>query len=213
MFNRELFNFVVIKNNEYFAEYLELIKHKIEEHSRKYKEEEERIADEITSRGGDLEYDYDPEMLTDFEVDQYEVQQMMYKSFVVSIFISMEYFTAEICEALRSEKGQLFSFKDMAGTGIGRSIKYLEKILGEHPIRDSSIREQFEIAWKVRNAVVHADGTIKKEDSPRLEKFIKKNSGLLRIEYGQVVSFAYPYAESLVKLHPQFVKALQSHLH
>jgi len=210
----ELFEVLADRDSSYFKEYLQLIKSKIDEHQKTLKEIEKNILEQSKSRDEKTGYEYDPnEYLADIGYEQYELEQVMYKSFVVSVFISMEALAADICQRLQRNRQEIFGYKDMPRSGIDRSIKYLKKLLDKHPIADEDLRKRFDVARKIRNALVHADGVIKKEDIPNIEEFIKQHPEVLTVESLRRISLTHAYAESLISLYDEFTTALQELLY
>lgn len=208
MFDKEWLTFLNHRNKDYFYEYLKLIEAKVTSNKLALKEREAEILATLRTNHPDALDEYDPDdYLSDIAIEQFELEQVVYRSFIVSIFIFIENFASDVCNTLQREEKQLFGYKDIKGTGVGRSITYLEKILGCHPISDPELRERFNIALKVRNAVVHSDGALKKEDLVSIRKFISKNPGMLQESLGDV-EITHRYAESLILLSSEFADTL-----
>lgn len=207
------FNYDIERNSEYFEEYLALIELKVKEDSDRLEEMQRDIEkSEIKRNPATEDYRYDArDYLVDKAYERDEFQQLMYKSFVISVFVFMEGIANDVCNYVQQERKEVFNFKDMREIGIGGAIKYLHKLLGKHPLVHDATRKEFEVAWKIRNALVHADGMLKKDNLSLIEDFIEKNPKSLRIGSASRISLTYSYVESLLLLSSRFSKELGTH--
>lgn len=208
--NKELEAFLAKKNLEYLREYLNLIHSKEKEHGAEFEKVQQGRFETYLAQGGDPEF-YEDEGIEDLALEQFESRELMYRSFIVSAFMFMEQVTNDVCAALKTKTKQLFTYKDMSGNGIGRSINYLTKILGEHPINDNDIREAFDIARLARNAIVHSNGQLTDDETARVEKLIKAKRTNLRIGWHDV-DIRADYAESTLELARKYADLLLSKL-
>lgn len=197
-----LLHFLMNEKRRYFDKYLALIREtaKTEIESLNAKAEEVR---KITKEKGLDPYEGE-EHLADLAYEVGEMAQLMQRSFVLSVFISMEDMITRLCRHIQKESKQSFSVTDLAGSGIGRSIKYLEKILGEPFPSDPEMRIRFEVAWKVRNALAHAGGVVDSGNRTMIETFILKNPTLLSIDKTSgEIEVSEEYAASMVTLNEE----------
>lgn len=208
MFSSSFFDYMVERETQYFIQYLTLVKSHVDEEEKKLETFQKKIEAEK-----EKEHYLDAvDHLHDLAYESWEFEELMYKSFVVSVFIFLEDLTVQLCRYKQRETNQSFSYKDIKGGGVGRSITYLQKLLGEHPIADLATREQFDVARKIRNALVHADGILSKEDVPSVLVYIKKNPEILGVhEQTRRVSITYAYAESLLGLATKVTTELRKH--
>lgn len=130
----------------------------------------------------------------------------MYRSFVISVFVFMESQITSLCNHIEDYSSQVFSHKDLAGNGIGRSIKYLEKVLGKNFPNSLYLKPRFEIAQKIRNALVHNYGVIKDNDISQIKAFIKQNPDILELSKDGEVYVTYKYAEAMLYLNKDICK-------
>jgi len=208
--NKELEEYLAKKNLEYLREYLNLIHSKEAEHDAEFKKAEMKRFEIYVQNGGDPEL-YEDEESEELALEQFEIRELMYRSFIVSAFMFMEQMTNNICRALQSKTKQLFTYKDMGGIGIGRSINYLTKILGEHPINDTDTREAFDIARLARNAIVHSNGQLSDDEVNRIEKLIKTKRTNLKIGWHDL-DIRADYAESTLELAKMYADLLLARL-
>src|SRR3989344_6242408 len=200
--NKELEQYLCQKNLEYLKEYLNLILTKASLHEEELKKFQQHIYEEYLKGGNDPEF-FETDEDEDLAVEQMESRQVMYRSFIVSVFMFMEHLTNNVCDALKVKTGQVFSYKDLSNSGIGRSTKYLKKVLGEHPIKNQTVQEDFAIAQIVRNAIVHSEGILYKEDVERIEKLIKVKKTFLQLILDEV-DITHEYAESVLELSKKY---------
>ena len=95
----------------------------------------------------------------------------------------------------------------MKGQGIGKSVHYIEIVLGEKFPFDERTRLHFKIAREIRNSLVHNDGTLEKSQI-KLIKATFPQKDVLKVENGIVV-LSYEYAFSLIRLNELICKQLK----
>jgi hypothetical protein len=206
-FARRMMRFVVDNNSQYFTEYLQLISSTIDTKTKNLDSHEKKIRKEIEGKPAHYKEDAD-DYLADLSYKIDELEQMLYRSFVISIFIFMEDLLSQLCMHLKKQEKQKFAHTDLKGNGVDRSIKYLEKVLGTKFPKESEIKEKFDVAWVIRNALVHADGQIKKQNIPLIKAFIKKNPEFLSLDFIGKISITYKYAQSMIDLNTKFAKEI-----
>lgn len=208
MFSPDAFELIAERERQYFKQYLELIKFRVDDEKKKL----DAFHEEVQKEKGNAQYDDMAEYLHNLAYEKWEFEQLMYKSFVVSVFIFIEDLATQLCIHLQRETKQSFSYKELAGNGVGRSINYLKKLLKEHPISDPKTLERFIVAQKVRNSLVHADGILKKEDLPAVVAFVKKYPEILEVDdQTRRVNLSYAYTESMLELLSKFTSELRKH--
>lgn len=179
---------------DYFVRYLNIIETTIDEQKGKLKKISLEVHDEqeymkrdeyLAAEGGDLE----------------EIRQLMYRSFVISIFASMEEVLIDLCNDVQSKHSEIFSYDDLGGNGVQRALKYLEKIFKEKFPIDSDVYNDLKVVQEVRNVIVHNGARLKSsKQNALIWKFIKDHPKLLSQKELKVL-FTLKYAESLIKLH------------
>lgn len=184
----------------YFKKHLKLIKSTIDKEWEWADSEKKRIEQYIKKGGtySDLEDPADYLGNIAWEID--EMSQLMYRSFIIGIFVFMESQITQLCEQIKITEKQIFSYKDLSGNGIGRSIKYINTVLKIQFPTDEDLREKFETARIVRNALVHKDGELYQEDIPKIKKYMENNSDNLNIDKDKII-LMYKYAESLIDIN------------
>ena len=110
--------------------------------------------------------------------DTHALEQLMYKSFVISVFIFIEARVVDLCKYVKKTKNQVFSHTDIKGPrGIGQSLKYLQTL--DITFCSEGIKKDLDAGLKIRNAIVHNDGIL---------------------ENGKKIDITYEYALSLIAL-------------
>lgn len=189
---------IITNNNRYFEECLELIKSTVQEKTESLNEKVEEIRKmNLIDDEADRSQDY----LADLAYEQEQVEQIMYSSFVMSIFAYMEARLVDLCKHIEKEDSHVFSHTDLRGIGANRAILYLEKVLKHKFPADEDVREEFQIASVIRNALVHNEGRIKDEDRNRFSKLTKAPTKYLYLNQLGEVGFTTEYLVSLLELN------------
>lgn len=202
------YNLVIDDNHSYFKRYLQLIKTTIDKEKDEYVLEEKRITEIMSEESNNNILEQGESYLADLEIQTEQVEQLMYRSFVVGVFVFMEARITNLCEHTEKYYKQVFSYRDLTGNGISRSIMYLERVLGEKFPADPIIKFKFEIAQKVRNALVHNEGITKDENYQKIKEFIKKYPCFLRVDDVGRVSITYEYANEMINLNKYICKEI-----
>lgn len=186
--------------NTYFKKHLKLIKSTIDKERERADVEKKRIEQYI-KKGGTYSGSEDPDdYLGNITWGINEMSQLMYRSFVIGVFVFMEFQITQLCEQIKITKKQIFSYNDLSGNGIGRSIKYIKDVLKIQFPTDETLREKFETARIIRNALVHKDGEIKPKEIQKIKKYIKDNPNNLSIDKNKII-LNYKYAKSLIDIN------------
>lgn len=208
------FNWISIIDDKtrFFSGYLELIKKSIDEEEAKLEARDKEIkSGKVKPHRDEDGYEWDPgDDLADKAWEASEMEQLMYRSFVVSVFMFMESQIADVCDAIYKSREQKFSYKDLKGNGIERQISYLEKVLGATFLNDEDIKLKFKTAQIVRNALAHNDGKIHDDNVQRISEFIKKYPDSIELE-NNLLHFEHKYAESLIELNQQICSEIEKY--
>ncbi|MDP2655887.1 MAG: hypothetical protein Q8P17_05280 [bacterium] len=205
-----LLHFLVDEKKRYFDRYLTLIRETAKAETESLNAKAEEVRKIVKEKGLDP-YEGE-EHLADLAYEVGEMAQLMQRSFVLSIFVSMEDIITRLCRHIQKESKQSFSVTDLSGSGIGRSIKYLEKILGKPFPSNAEMKTRFEVAWKVRNALAHAGGVVDSGNRTMIETFISKNPTLLSIDKTSgEVEVSEEYAVSMVTLNEEICNEVSKH--
>lgn len=196
---------VIDDKKRYFEKYLDLILDTTKTENDTLTAKTEEVRRIVKEKG--LDPDEGEEHLAELAYEVGEMEQLMYRSFVLSVFISMEDLITRLCNHVQRESKQSFSVRDLGGSGISRSIRYLETVLEKSFPADAGLCSRFEVAWKVRNALAHAGGDIEGGNKIIVETFISENPGLLRVNSissnrGEIWVSA-EYAASMVVLNEE----------
>jgi len=205
-----IWTLTIDNNNRYFKKYLDLIEHTIKEDSkildRRVKElkDVKPVFDEQTGW-------YDPgDELADMAYELEEMEQLMYRTFVIGAFIFMESQINNLCGQVKKLHNQKFSYKDLRGTGINRSINYLKKALEiSFPTNDRTSRE-FELARIIRNALVHSEGEIDENNILMVNSYIEEFPNRLKWDHKRIV-ITHEYAISLIELNKKICLEVENH--
>ncbi|MFA6525381.1 MAG: hypothetical protein WCT33_03920 [Patescibacteria group bacterium] len=151
------------------------------------------------SKGKDIditEEEYDLHII-DINEEINETEQLLYESYIVSIFIFLERQFAYLCNFIKEKQNNIFTYKDLKGNGIQRNVVYIEKLL-EHPFPEiEHLRNKFKISLKIRNTIVHTNGELEdSKDKEMIVKYIKDEMSEIRIINGHL-HFNTKYIENL----------------
>jgi len=96
--------------------------------------------------------------------------------------------------------------------GIGQAVKYLEKVLmlDKFPI-NNKLYDEFNIAHKIRNYLVHEEGKIKSEDTIKI-KINKTHPNILHIDQSGEIIITFEYAKSLIALNKNICNEISQNL-
>ncbi len=193
----ELVKFILNSKKRYFCNVLELISKVEQEQIIEYK----KLAAKYDTKKNDLNdngYSY-ADYLGDVSHEQEETLNILYKSFIISIIMFMESQLLQLCEHLRQEFGHKFSVYDLSSSGKSRSINYLKKLDVEFP-KNKKILNSFNLAFQIRNNLVHADGNV--DDKEQWLKWIEIGNAKAKItvHYGEL-SFTKDYLNDLIDLN------------
>lgn len=134
----------------------------------------------------------------------------MYRSFVMSIFIFMESQISDLCNHVFKRTNQNFNYKDLSGTGVSRSVKYLDKALRIKFLSDINLEIEFNIARIIRNSIAHSQGLIlEKDQKTQIQLYIDKNSNMLSFDEGRVI-IKYDYLKKLMALNEKICKEISN---
>ncbi|KKU81483.1 MAG: hypothetical protein UY07_C0017G0021 [Parcubacteria group bacterium GW2011_GWA1_47_8] len=202
------YSLIIDDNSVYFKKYLNLIKTTVDNDNEKYKTEEKRVRGVMSEESDKSVINEGEDYLAYMELEISETEQLMYRSFVISTYVFMEAKITSLCVYAEGYFEQIFSHKDISGRGVGRSIKYIEKVFGENFPSTQPFKFKFEIAQKIRNALVHNEGIIKDEDKPKVNEFIRKYPGVLEINSTGEIKITYNYAKDMVSLNKDICKEI-----
>lgn len=193
--------------NEYFEKYLHLIKNTLD---KEWKDLEIKAKKYKNAKPIQTEYgSYDPnDFFADMAYEIEEMEQLMYRSYIIGVFVFMESQISNLCELIG--KKETFSYKDLKGNGISRSIKYLEAVLKIKFPLEKDTRNEFEIARIIRNALVHREGEIEDIDKQKITKYITDNPKILFLKE-KTLSVTYEYAKSLINLNENICKNVEDY--
>jgi hypothetical protein len=189
--------------NSYFEKVLSVIKKTIKEQEEKYKIEENRYkVAELNEEDVSEWEDY----LGEVSYEQSITQQLLYKSFMVSVFMFMEGKVLELCEHLRKEYKQNFSVYDLKGFGVTASINYIKKVINIDFPKDGKTKNEFAKAKNLRNILVHNDGVLNDiEKQNKFKKRFKNYKGKVYL-WNNEVCLEDAYLEDLMLLNEKICK-------
>jgi hypothetical protein len=86
-------------------------------------------------------------------------KNLLLKSFIVSLYTTVETHLAQKCRRVQQEFGYALSWKDLAGNGIAQSTSYLTKVHGIAFSTETSPEwKQIQDIRRLRNCIVHNGG-------------------------------------------------------
>lgn len=201
---------IIIDNERsYFERYFELISSTIKVESEKLNTKAEEVGSMVSK--GEADGNDADDYLADLAYELSELDELMHRSFVLSVFVFMEDLITQLCKQIQKSANQTFSVKDLGGSGISRSLKYLEKVLGKQFPSDPDLYSRLEVAWKIRNALAHSGGIVEKGNRPVIEAFIAKNPGSLCMSQVGRIEISASYAKSMIELNAEICGEIQKH--
>ncbi len=149
-------------------------------------------------------FDKDTKDLTEEEIQEYHewnsedyflvedvFRTISMYSFIVILYSYIENGLNTICNAEYSDKARyhrkegkspfLIRWNDMKGEGIKRSKLYLEKVIGLNLHAGEKPWSEIDTLRKIRNAIVHSDGTVSDQITNDLNVKQHINNGLFEI--------------------------------
>jgi len=186
----------------YFLKFQEFIRQSIDEEKKIIDEswtkfEKENKGVKTQERDDYLEY------LIDQNSELKDIEQIMFKSYVVSIFTYLEKRLVDLCNSIYEKRNIKFQYKELQGAGVGRLVRYIEKTLDRRLPNDEEFRDRFTIATKIRNTIVHAGGDLSiSSDKDAIIDFAKKESDLFEIdgiEYHSQLKIRSAYLNNLTE--------------
>jgi len=191
----------------YFEKFLEIIKISVSEQNKKYSESLTKSKGN-NSQTDESGYSWE-EYLGDLAYEHDITTQLLYKSFIVSIIMFMESKLLELCNHLQKEFRHKFSVYDLTRTGKTRSINYL-KIIGVDFLKNKNIKKHFNLAFEIRNNLVHADGKInKKQKDNILNKYKKYLHKKIRFAHNEFI-FTENYLKDLIVLNQKICREVSN---
>ncbi len=189
----------------YFNQYLTLIKETVAKQDKEYNEaivHAKKFYEDSIDEGFTVE-DY----LSDIAYEHYQLVEILYKSFVVSVFIFIENQTADLCNHLRNIQKEKFSYKDLKGMGISRCMVYLEKVSGENFPINPVLSEDLNVARIVRNSIIHNDGKVNDNEIQLIQEYIKKKP-ILKLGQNSTIQIDLSYCEELISINQTFISKI-----
>jgi hypothetical protein len=102
-----------------------------------------------------------------------QVQQILFKSFVLACCMLLEHELRGLCKHLKEEFKEKFSLSDIQGTGIKACLSYVETIT-EKPFLFGN--QDFALLIELRNLVIHDNGAVHTDRQNALKSKYKGNS-------------------------------------
>lgn len=191
--------------DRYFKNYLSLIESAVKKEYQKYdKENKKFLRDKKNLSERDVYFG--EEHFIELWFDICKTEQLLYRSFILSMFIFIEQEIIELCDSLFKKNKGIFCYKDLSGQGISRGIIYLEKKLNHKFPKSDDTRNKFKILHKIRNAIVHNNAKIIENDKIFMTQQIKNNNRLLKIDKYNEIILNYEYALDIINLYKGIYK-------
>ena len=208
-----MWNFFTQIKIEYFQDYLKMIRVSIKNDLQKLEEENQRLIDE-GAKQIENEYGYfDPfEDLANQAYQIKELEQLMLSTFVIGVFIFLEDQFNTVCKLIERESKIHFSYKDLKGNGVSRSITYLEKVLDRKFPTDLGVKEDFRVAQIIRNSFVHNDALIEKNYRSQIIKYVDCHSNILSLNQVNKIEVTCEYGNFLIDLISKVSSELEMHI-
>ncbi len=104
-----------------------------------------------------------------------EIPRLFYASFAIMLYATIEGGLNRVCEALEFDLDLGLNYRDIAGQGIERAKKYIEKVARFPFPKDTKEWEQIRILNKIRNAFAHSEGAL---SDARLAQELRRVEGI-----------------------------------
>jgi len=198
---------ILIDNNDrYFKNYLSLIESAIKKEEQKYdKEDKEFLRDKKNLSERDIYFG--EEHFIELWFDVQKTKQLLYRSFVLSLFIFIEREVIELCYSLFKKDKGVFCYKDLSGQGISRGITYLEKKLNHKFPKNDDTRNKFKVLQKIRNTIVHNNARIRENDKIFIMNQVKSGNCLLEVDkHDDEIILNHDYALDVINLYKKIYK-------
>lgn len=126
----------------------------------------------------------------------------------VTIHSSVEHELVHLCDRLYREKKLVLEYSDLAGGGyLQTAQKYLTKV-AQIPFPDALLEWKNILYYaRVRNAIVHNDGIVKKTDH-EIQQFIKANAPHISLDHFYRIRVSKGFSLKVVSDARSFFKAL-----
>lgn len=136
------------------------------------------------------------------------MQKAFYSSFLIYIFSECEYTLDSVCREYARKTKQEIGLKDISGSGIERSIKYLSKV-AKFTIPDGGLKDKLFLMRDIRNCLAHS-GAIINDTNPlsRLKKM--EFVSLLKDDFSEnyELFFDEKYCKHWIDIISKFLKLL-----
>lgn len=131
------------------------------------------------------------------------------RSALITLYSFFEHELDKLCERFRKHENLKVKVTDMAGTGVKRSVTYLEKVVGIEGIQQSHIWSGIQDIRKIRNLFVHSDGRLLDDAGTRkiAEDAIIAKTPL--IEGPDEVLIKEGYLRSVLETFEQYFKLIE----
>lgn len=203
-----LWEIIIDDKSRYFEGYLALIKSTIDKETKKLDEDYNKFFKEKSTLNEENVYQGE-EYFSDIAHEINETGQLLYRSFVVSMFIFIEQSTVDLCNHLFNRSKEVFNYKDLKGVGISRCINYLQKKLNHIFPSDSEIKNKLKIAQIIRNAIVHNDTKVNIENKNFILEQIK-NGCPIKIDSYEQIELSYNYVKEMILLNEKICEEISS---
>ncbi len=197
---------------EYFESYLQLIEKTIQSDWQRLEAEDMAMREAGIKPGyDDSGVPYDPyDFLANQAYDVHRLEQLMLSSFVMTIFAFVEYRLNTICKITQNRKNIPFGYKDLKGSGIVRSIKYIDKLYGTKFLSETGLQTDLNTLIIIRNSITHNDSRLKNDYISKVNLYIKNNPGLFEVDELGKIQLERKYANFLIEFIKKIEKELES---
>lgn len=97
---------------------------------------------------------------------------------VVSIYATLEHELNGLVYILSSSLETDLKLKDVAGSGVNRAFRYMEKVAGYDLTGLGEERSFISNLGRLRNCIAHAGGVLPDSESDKLVRFVQQEQGL-----------------------------------
>jgi hypothetical protein len=146
---------------------------------------------------------YVESMYEDSLYDIYEFEQVLFRSFIVTLFAHLEYLLQIFCKQQEKNTSQRVKPKHLKGKGFVSYIEYIRLVLELDFLEESQFKNKLTRFRFIRNACVHSDGKVTNDKSL---KFLKDSKPYTRINQNNYLIIEEDNLSDLIDLSKEISK-------
>jgi hypothetical protein len=133
-----------------------------------------------------------------------QVQQILFRSYILVICMTLERQLRDLCKFLQRRHREKFSLEDIQGNGMMACLKYIKTITEIEVFKNSP---DFLTLVELRNVIVHENGVVSKDKENGMRSKFKKSALEVDFHEGQVF-IKESYLQGYLKIFRSLVNEL-----